>query len=160
MTQSVLSVRMDAKTKSAFSALCEEMGMSISTAVNVFARQTIKERKIPFSISAVAQTSDILTVPFIGKCVKAAAREYSSISKVVLFGSYARGEANEQSDIDHRLVYDKDGDFTLMRLAAFSHQIETSTGKQVDIVSKRTIDNKKLRIAIEEEGLVLYERES
>lgn len=159
MAQSVLSVRMDAKTKSDFSALCEEMGMSISTAINVFARQTIKERGIPFAISAAAQTSDILTVPFIGKCVKSAAKEFASISKVILFGSYARGEANEQSDIDLRVVYDKGGDFTLMRLAAFAHQIEKSTGKQVDVVSKRVIDNDALRTAIEEEGLVLYERE-
>ena len=41
MAQSVLSVRMDEKTKREFAGFCEEAGMSVSTAINLFARQTV-----------------------------------------------------------------------------------------------------------------------
>ena len=51
MAQSVLSVRMDEKTKREFAGFCEEAGMSVSTAINLFARQTLRDRKIPFAIS-------------------------------------------------------------------------------------------------------------
>ncbi len=51
MTQSVLSVRMDAATKEAFALFCEQAGMSVSAAVNVFAKQTIRDQRIPFVIS-------------------------------------------------------------------------------------------------------------
>ena len=45
MAQSVLSVRMDEKTKREFAGFCEEAGMSVSTAINLFARQTLRDRK-------------------------------------------------------------------------------------------------------------------
>lgn len=39
MAQSVLSVRMDSETRVAFVAFCEEARVSVSTAINLFARQ-------------------------------------------------------------------------------------------------------------------------
>lgn len=55
MAQSTFSVRMDSELKKEFSRLCNEMGMSLSTAINVFARQTVLEKGIPFDI-----TTDVL----------------------------------------------------------------------------------------------------
>ncbi len=49
--QSVLSVRMDTETKESFARFCEDAGLSVSTAINLFAKQTIKMQKIPFEIS-------------------------------------------------------------------------------------------------------------
>ena len=39
-------------TKKKFDALCEELGMSMSTAFTVYAKQMIREQRIPFSVSA------------------------------------------------------------------------------------------------------------
>ena len=52
MAQSTFSVRMDEKLKIQFDGLCKEFGMNASTAINVFARAVVRERKIPIEISA------------------------------------------------------------------------------------------------------------
>ncbi len=46
-----VSFRMDDATKQKFERLCDELGMSMSTAVNVFAKQAIREQRIPFKIT-------------------------------------------------------------------------------------------------------------
>ena len=46
------SVRMDATLKKQFDALCQEFGMNTSTAINVFAKAVVRQRKIPFEISS------------------------------------------------------------------------------------------------------------
>ena len=46
-----ISIRMDADLKSAAEALYEELGMNLSTAFNIFVRQSLREGRIPFDIS-------------------------------------------------------------------------------------------------------------
>ncbi len=43
---------MDEELKKKFDTLCEELGMSMSTAFTVYAKQMIREQRIPFSVSA------------------------------------------------------------------------------------------------------------
>lgn len=52
MAQAIFSVRMDDKLKKDFDSLCSDFGMSMSTAITVFAKAVVRERKIPFEISA------------------------------------------------------------------------------------------------------------
>jgi DNA-damage-inducible protein J len=52
MKQAILSVRMDEKLKKQFDALCNEFGMNTTTAITVFAKTVVRERKIPFAITA------------------------------------------------------------------------------------------------------------
>ena len=52
MSQTSLNVRMDSTLKKQFDAICTEFGMTPSTAVNIFARTIVRERRIPFEISA------------------------------------------------------------------------------------------------------------
>ena len=49
-----ISIRMDADLKSAAEALFEELGMNLSTAFNIFVRQSLREGCIPFKISEVS----------------------------------------------------------------------------------------------------------
>ncbi|MBQ4567853.1 MAG: type II toxin-antitoxin system RelB/DinJ family antitoxin [Desulfovibrio sp.] len=51
MSQTSLNVRMDSSLKKQFDAICAEFGMTPSTAVNIFARTIVRERRIPFEIS-------------------------------------------------------------------------------------------------------------
>ena len=161
MAQSVLSVRMDEKTKREFAGFCEEAGMSVSTAINLFARQTVRYRKMPFVISLCEdeeRAKCVVGQDVIRSAVDAAARSFPAIKQVVLFGSYARGEARTDSDIDLRILCDEDRRFSIMNLAAFGNRIQQATGKSVDIVSKRVIDYDELREAIKRDGVVVYER--
>ncbi|MCM1388369.1 MAG: type II toxin-antitoxin system RelB/DinJ family antitoxin [Bacillus sp. (in: Bacteria)] len=50
MAQATFSVCMDEKLKKQFDDLCLDFGMTASTAINVFARAVVRERKIPFEI--------------------------------------------------------------------------------------------------------------
>lgn len=52
MAQTVISVRVDEDIKKDVENLFDEMGMNISTAINIFFRQTLRERAIPFQIKA------------------------------------------------------------------------------------------------------------
>lgn len=61
------------------------------------------------------------------------------IPSVYLFGSYARGEATEDSDID--ILVDTTGtDLTsLLKLGALYCDLEEAFGKEIDLVTVRTI---------------------
>ena len=52
MGQATFSVRMDENLKNDFDSLCEDFGMSMTTAINVFARAVVRERRIPSEIAA------------------------------------------------------------------------------------------------------------
>lgn len=46
-----ISIRMDSDLKSQAEALFGELGMNLSTAFNIFVRQSLREGRIPFAIS-------------------------------------------------------------------------------------------------------------
>lgn len=52
MAQVSMTVRMDAGLKAAFDELCAQFGMSVNTAMNIFAKAVVRERAIPFEIKA------------------------------------------------------------------------------------------------------------
>ena len=52
MSQATFSVRMDDALKTQFEILCNDFGMNMSTAINVFARAVVRERRIPFPIES------------------------------------------------------------------------------------------------------------
>ena len=52
MAQATFSIRMDEQLKKQFDEICNDFGMSASTAFNIFARAVVRERKIPFEIKA------------------------------------------------------------------------------------------------------------
>lgn len=52
MAQVTFSVRMDESLKKQFDSLCQDFGMNASTAINIFARAVIRQRRIPFEISS------------------------------------------------------------------------------------------------------------
>lgn len=51
MGQAIFSVRMDEDLKKEFEELCNDFGMNMTTAINVFAKAVVRERKIPFEIA-------------------------------------------------------------------------------------------------------------
>ncbi len=66
--------------------------------------------------------------------ILAIARKHGA-SNVRVFGSVARGEADEQSDID--LLVDLDRGRTLFDLAALIEELNEVTGRHVDVVTER-----------------------
>ena len=52
-----VNIRMDKDTKEQADRLFSELGFSFTTAINTFVKQALRERAIPFSIRADAQTN-------------------------------------------------------------------------------------------------------
>lgn len=52
MAQTNLNIRIDEKLKKDFDALCDDIGMSMTTAICIFAKKAVKEQRIPFELTA------------------------------------------------------------------------------------------------------------
>ncbi len=51
MSQTVVSVRMDEGLKQDFDLVCNELGMSMSTAITMLAKKMAREKRMPFEVS-------------------------------------------------------------------------------------------------------------
>ena len=51
MAQTTLSVRMDDSLKSDFDKVCNELGLSMTTAITMLAKQMTREKRLPFEVS-------------------------------------------------------------------------------------------------------------
>ncbi|GBU20395.1 nucleotidyltransferase [Fibrobacteres bacterium R8-0-B4] len=93
----------------------------------------------------------MLTISKISEAVQAVAPVYG-IDSVYLFGSYARGDATEDSDCDLRVV---GGDIpTLFALGGLYEDLITSLGCKVDIVMTDSMSESFYRLIKNEERLV------
>lgn len=52
MAQTNINIRMDEKLKKEFDKFCSDIGMSMTTAMCIFARKAVREQRIPFEITA------------------------------------------------------------------------------------------------------------
>lgn len=52
MAQTNINIRMDEELKKQFDKFCSDVGMTMTTAICVFAKKTVREQRIPFEITA------------------------------------------------------------------------------------------------------------
>lgn len=101
----------------------------------------------------------MLTQDAVALALSDESRNFPAIKRAILFGSFARGNATLESDIDVRLELDKRGPFSLFDLARFQKAVEQRTGRTVEALTAKKISNANLAAAIDREGIVVYERE-
>ena len=97
----------------------------------------------------------IYTTDEIKRIVEPIAREYG-IGRMSLFGSYARGEARPNSDIDFRLI-DKGKIAGYFKLSGFRLKLEDTLGVHVDVVTTGSLDENFIA-RIGKEEVILYEQ--
>lgn len=51
MPQTLVNIRMDEDLKKNFDSVCDELGMSMTTAITIFAKKMSREHRIPFEVS-------------------------------------------------------------------------------------------------------------
>ena len=88
--------------------------------------------------------------------IKDTVSEYGSLygaERIYLFGSYARGNADEDSDVDLRI--DK-GRIKGLAMGGLLVDLEESFGKKVDLVSTKALRQDFLD-AIRDEEILIYE---
>lgn len=52
MQQATLSIRVNSEDKKNFEEFCEQAGLNVSVAVNMFVKAVIREQKLPFEVKA------------------------------------------------------------------------------------------------------------
>lgn len=52
MSQTSFSIRMDEDLKNEFGSLCENIGLTMTTAFCIFAKKAVSEQRIPFDVTA------------------------------------------------------------------------------------------------------------
>lgn len=96
----------------------------------------------------------VYTIDEIKKISVPIAKEYG-VDSLSLFGSYARGEATSESDVD---FYIDNGNIKgLLDFIGFVQDLEENLQCHVDVVTT-TIEDKKFIERIRKEGVLLYER--
>lgn len=58
MAQTNVNIRMDEATKVAFDRFCEEIGISVSSAFNIFAKTVVREQRIPFELTTESPNAE------------------------------------------------------------------------------------------------------
>lgn len=76
------------------------------------------------------------------------------IKRIYLFGSYAKGEATEESDID--LLIEKGKPMSLLKLSGMRQQVQEALNLSVDLVTTAGIEDI-FRKEIEGTEILLYE---
>jgi len=110
---------------------------------------------IPFSIAYTFYEEE-KTMPEL-ETIKQVVSEFADkygADRVVLFGSYARGDMTKDSDID--LMIDK-GSIRGLKFAALICDLEEALHTPVDLISTRGADEEFLN-SIKEDEILLYER--
>lgn len=51
MAQTLVNFRIDEETKKEMEELCNELGITVSAALNIFIKKMIREKRIPFEVS-------------------------------------------------------------------------------------------------------------
>ena len=51
MAQTMVNFRMDTEEKDTFEDICEQLGLTVSTAFKMFVKKVIREQRIPFDLS-------------------------------------------------------------------------------------------------------------
>ena len=60
MAQGTLTIKLDNETKKEFNEFCEEIGINMTTALNMFIKKVIREQRIPFELSLNKPNIDTL----------------------------------------------------------------------------------------------------
>lgn len=58
MAQTSINIRIDEELKKEFSFLCEDLGLNITTAINIFIKKSVNEWGIPFDLKAEKPTKE------------------------------------------------------------------------------------------------------
>lgn len=82
---------------------------------------------------------------------------HTEVEKAILFGSYAKNNPTEQSDID--ILIDSNGKIRGLKYFAIIDMIKQKFDKDVDVIEKAEIDkNSKIDKEIERTGIIVYEK--
>ena len=98
----------------------------------------------------------ILTIDEIREKIRPICEQYK-IEKVWLCGSYARGEAREDSDVDFHVKAAEEMRF--LELGGFYTDLAETLGKEIDLITRIPEEYKIFKKYVEREEILIYDSE-
>ena len=107
----------------------------------------------------------IYTLDQLSEIITPIAEKYR-LKAVYVFGSYARGEATDDSDVD--ILVDRDGSLvrTLFQMGGLYGDLEDAVQKEIDLVTTQTLEQERTKTnsagfvnALMAERRLLYDRQ-
>jgi len=151
----MISLRLDKNVKKEAESLFSEIGMNMTTAVNVFLRRCVIEKRIPFEVGLLGNSvgtnngkkASGRTKPECGEItfdelcglVAPIARKHG-VNRMYLFGSRARGDNREDSDFD--FCIDVPESFSLMDMGGLLYDLKEALNAEVDLVCEEAARKK------------------
>ena len=136
----------------------DTLGMSVRTYQRYEKNSSLTSKKTQLLIKllddsySIDETRGILTIDQIKKTI-VPILEKNHINKCYLFGSYARNEAREDSDVDLLL----DTDITGLDFLNLMEDLRVALHKKVDVLRLKDISNDNpISLIILKEGVLLY----
>ena len=74
------SIKIDEKTKKEAQKLFKDLGLSLSTAINIFLKQAVREKGIPFYINSLPENTELAQAFEEAKQIKKNPSNYKSYS--------------------------------------------------------------------------------
>lgn len=154
----LINIRINKELKDDFQTAVEKEGYTMSEVIEACMLDIVSRNIIPINIRSKIQRKRrmIINIPFIKQCIDnyIYQNKENKIQSVSLFGSYAKGLAKPNSDID--LFVDFDAEATLFDVSDLQRHLEKETGKKIDIATNK--ENTSFYNHIQKERIKLYER--
>lgn len=156
----LINFRVNKELKDEFQSVLDTEGFTISEVLEATMNDIVRKQNIPINIKTKIKRKPkpILSIPFIKQCLEEILQssEKNKVRAAYLFGSYSKGTANSNSDVD--LFIEVDSDYSLFDLADLINNLEKILGKKVDIATNSKDSYFMSHIA--KERIQLYVRES
>ena len=154
----LINLRITKELKDDFQTVVENEGYTMSEVIEASMIDIVCRNNITINIRSKIQRKRrmIINIPFIKQCIDnyIYQNKENKIHSISLFGSYAKGLAKTNSDID--LFVEFDNGATLFDVCDLQTQLERETGKKIDIATKK--ENVTFYNHIQKERIILYER--
>ena len=156
----LINLRINKELKEEFQSIVEKEGFTMSEVLEASMKDIVRRNMVPINIRSRIEKKirPIISIPFIKTCIDEAVNndKYHKINSISLFGSYAKGTARAESDID--LFIDVDEGFSLFLLADLQIELESRLNKKVELSTNN--DDEYFINVIQKEQIILYERKS
>lgn len=135
MKSQIINIKTDPPTKKQAQELARELGFGLSTLLNAYLKQFIKDKAVYFSLEKptlpTAPAGKILSLSEIKRRISPILRA-RHVRRAAIFGSFARGEARPDSDVD--ILVELPRSVSLLDLVRLKLDLEGKLEKKVDLI--------------------------
>lgn len=157
MKNTNIIIRIEEELKNDFQEIANNNHYTISNIIIACIKDIVRRKKIPINLLPYlnSKPNNKINIPLIKRALFEILEQNSinNVDKAYLFGSYARGEAKSNSDID--IYCDKGNIKTLIDQVELEEELESALNKEVDIIFTTSILDEYFKEQIKEDMIKL-----